>query len=58
MVAPQNFHASLALVVHVSLDHSDRYVQPWLVSEQKQVDITSLWGKDDTMMLVAARSMG
>lgn len=58
MVTAQNCHASLALVFYVPLDHGDRYVQPWLVSEQKQVDVTSLWGKDDTMMLVAARSMG
>ncbi len=32
--------------------------QAWLVSEQKQVDVGSLWNDDDVMVLVAARSMG
>lgn len=32
--------------------------QAWLVSEQKQVDVGSLWNDDDVLVLVAARSMG
>eukprot|EP00208_Stichococcus_sp_RCC1054_P002231 CAMPEP_0206134914 /NCGR_PEP_ID=MMETSP1473-20131121/303_1 /ASSEMBLY_ACC=CAM_ASM_001109 /TAXON_ID=1461547 /ORGANISM="Stichococcus sp, Strain RCC1054" /LENGTH=215 /DNA_ID=CAMNT_0053526555 /DNA_START=346 /DNA_END=993 /DNA_ORIENTATION=- len=30
----------------------------WLVSDQKEVEITSLWGDDDHAFLVFARSMG
>lgn len=33
-------------------------VKAWLVSEQKQVDVSSLWNEEDVMVLVAARSMG
>lgn len=33
-------------------------MQAWLVSEQKEVDVTNLWKDDDVMVLVAARSMG
>lgn len=32
--------------------------QVWLVSDQKEVEITSLWGDDDHAFLVFARSMG
>ena len=33
-------------------------LQVYLVSEQKEIDITSLWGENDRAMLVFARSMG
>jgi hypothetical protein len=33
-------------------------VKVWLVSDQKQVAITDLWGQDDRAFLVFARSMG
>ena len=32
--------------------------QVYLTSEQKQVDITSLWGDQDRAVVVFARSMG
>ena len=35
-----------------------RALQVWLVSEQKQVPITSLWDERDRAFLVFARSMG
>lgn len=33
-------------------------VEAWLVSEQRKVDVGTLWNDDDVMVLVAARSMG
>ena len=33
-------------------------MQVWLVSDQKEVAITDLWGEDDRAFLVFARSMG
>lgn len=45
------------------VDDTDKYealrgVKAWLVSEQKEVDVASLWTQADVMVLVAARSMG
>jgi hypothetical protein len=40
------------------LDSIDPSLHPYLVSEQRPVSITSLWGDNDRMVIAFARSMG
>lgn len=50
--------AGSSVCLDQSVDFERTCMQAWLVSEQKEVNVTDLWNDDEVMVLVAARSMG
>ena len=53
---PESFDTSLCIGGRIESEKI--FLQVWLVADQKEVDITSLWSEDERCVLQFGRSMG